>query len=121
MTKAPLRPLTPTQVRRRKDTLAPVDAVVAHVNSVLNDPKKRQGATAGAEVGGFYHFSARIRLTPTEALDLQRRFEAANWQSVQVVVWDDSTAVCLHAQTRSYNWESHYDGKPLAKVLAAAA
>lgn len=121
MAKTLLRPLTPAQVRRRTNTLAPVDAVVAHVNHVLNDPKKRQGATSGAEVGGFYHFSTRTRLTPAEALELQHRFENANWQSVQVIVWDDSTAVCLHAQKRSYNWESHYDGKPLAKVLAAAA
>lgn len=111
------RVLTPQQVRRRDKALAPVDAAIQYINGVLDDPVRRKAATADASVGGFFHISMNVRLTPQEAYELQERCRAANWTSGQVVVWQDRTSVCLHTR-KSAIWDSAYDGKPLAKVLA---
>lgn len=111
------RVLTPMQVRRRDKVLEPVEAAILHINSVLDDPVRRKAATADASVGGFYHISMNMRLTPEEAHELQERCRAAKWTSGQVVVWQDRTTVCLNTR-RSPNWDSYYDGKPLAKLVA---
>jgi len=110
------RVLTPKQVRRRSQELPPVEAAILHINSVLDDPIKRRAASAGRSVGDIVHISMGMKLTPQDAFELQERCRSAGWTSGQVIVWQDRTAVCMH--TRDTKWDSHYNGKPLDKVLA---
>lgn len=110
------RVLSPAQVQRRK-ALPPVDAAIQHINSVLDDPLKREAARASASVGGFLHVTMKMRLTPQEAFELQERCRNSNWPGGQVVVWQDQTSVVLQPG-KNTRWESAYDGKPLASLLA---
>lgn len=113
-----MKVLTPRQFRNVADKTGhdPVEFTILAVNNYLTNPKV--ASAKGPKCLIHHILGIPLRLTVEQMFEVRARCLASGWKSVKVIVWEQTTAVTMHA-TAVYDWTCAMDGKTLDEPLSA--